>query len=134
MEELIRQRTFGLICGYEDLSDHDALRDDALLAVAVGKQDATGEERARELRPRGADGVLALGGCSTQLPAAALGECAAAINEAFGQPGENDRGQANEPATRWASAQVPSVMPTSSAAQRFQSRSVAGSLSNRRPP
>ena len=33
-----RRRT----CGYEDLNDHDKLRDDALLALAVGKTDQTG--------------------------------------------------------------------------------------------
>ena len=29
--ELVRQRVLGLACGYEDLNDHDVLRDDALL-------------------------------------------------------------------------------------------------------
>jgi hypothetical protein len=47
VEELVAQRVFGIICGYEDLTDHDTLRDDALLAVAVGKRDATGAERCR---------------------------------------------------------------------------------------
>jgi hypothetical protein len=36
-----------LACGYEDLNDHDVLRDDALLAVAAGKRDATGATRKR---------------------------------------------------------------------------------------
>lgn len=45
VEELVAQRVFALCCGYEDLNDHDALRDDALLALAVGKRDLTGEDR-----------------------------------------------------------------------------------------
>lgn len=45
VEELVAQRVYALCCGYEDLNDHDALRDDLLLAVAVGKRDLTGEQR-----------------------------------------------------------------------------------------
>ena len=41
VEELVAQRVLALACGYEDLNDHDVLRDDALLAVAAGKRDAT---------------------------------------------------------------------------------------------
>ena len=48
VEELVGQRVFGLACGYEDLNDHDRLRDDVALAIAVGKQDLLGEHRARE--------------------------------------------------------------------------------------
>jgi len=33
VEELLRQRAFGLCLGYEDIVDHDSLRDDALLAA-----------------------------------------------------------------------------------------------------
>jgi hypothetical protein len=47
VEQLIAQRTFGIACGYEDLSDHDTLRDDVLFAVAAGKRDAVGEQRVR---------------------------------------------------------------------------------------
>jgi hypothetical protein len=47
VEELVAQRTYGIACGYEDLSDHDTLRDDVLFAVAAGKRDAVGEQRAR---------------------------------------------------------------------------------------
>jgi hypothetical protein len=47
VEELVAQRVFALACGYEDLNDHDVLRDDALLAVAAGKPDATGATRKR---------------------------------------------------------------------------------------
>ncbi len=49
---MLRQRIYGLCLGYEDLNDHDILRDDALLATAVGKTDATGANRSRE-RDRG---------------------------------------------------------------------------------
>ena len=52
VEELVAQRVLALACGYEDLNDHDVLRDDALLAVAAGKTDATGATRKRE-RDRG---------------------------------------------------------------------------------
>lgn len=60
VEELLRQRIFGLALGYEDLNDHDQLRYDPLLATLVGKQDPTGEDRARK-RDRG----KALAGKST---------------------------------------------------------------------
>ncbi len=46
--------------GYEDLNDHDTLRDDALLALAAGKRDLTGARRRRE-----ADRGHALAGRST---------------------------------------------------------------------
>lgn len=46
--ELIAQRVYGLCLGYEDLNDHDALRHDPLLAVAVGKEDPTGDHRLRQ--------------------------------------------------------------------------------------
>ena len=52
VEELLTQRVLGIVCGYEDLNDHERLRDDALLALAVGKTDMTGEGRKRE-RDRG---------------------------------------------------------------------------------
>ena len=53
LEELLRQRVFGLTLGYEDLNDHDQLRVDPLLASAVGKRDATGAER-KHARHQGA--------------------------------------------------------------------------------
>lgn len=37
VEELVRQRVFGIACGYEDLVDHQTLRNDPLLAAVVGK-------------------------------------------------------------------------------------------------
>lgn len=48
VEELLTQRVLGIICGYEDLNDHDRLRDDSLLALAVGKADVTGATRKRQ--------------------------------------------------------------------------------------
>jgi hypothetical protein len=41
VDALIRQRVLALACGYEDLNDHDALRHDALLALASGHDDPT---------------------------------------------------------------------------------------------
>lgn len=52
VESMISQRVLGLACGYEDLNDHDTLRDDPLLALAAGKSDPLGEHRARK-RDRG---------------------------------------------------------------------------------
>jgi hypothetical protein len=52
LEELIRQRVFGLALAYEDLNDHDELRTDPLLATVVGKADPTGNDRRQE-RDRG---------------------------------------------------------------------------------
>lgn len=49
--ELLRQRLFALICGYEDLNDHDTLSVDPLLATAVGKADPSGHSR-RDPRDR----------------------------------------------------------------------------------
>ena len=49
---LVRQRTYGLALGYEDLNDHDEVSRDPLLAAVVGKRDPTGAERVRE-RDRG---------------------------------------------------------------------------------
>jgi hypothetical protein len=43
--ELLRQRLFGTALGYEDLTDHQRLRLDPLLAVACGKTDPLGEQR-----------------------------------------------------------------------------------------
>ena len=43
--ELLAQRIFALALGYEDLNDHDELRNDPLLAVMVGKKDPSGKDR-----------------------------------------------------------------------------------------
>lgn len=48
VEELVTQRVLAQAQGYEDLNDHDTLRDDTLLALAVGKHDLSGKQRARE--------------------------------------------------------------------------------------
>ena len=45
LDELLRQRIFGLALGYEDLNDHDKLRLDPLMALAAGKEDLEGAER-----------------------------------------------------------------------------------------
>jgi len=45
VEELVKQRVFGLALGYEDLNDHDQLRVDPLLAMLCGRADPTGEDR-----------------------------------------------------------------------------------------
>jgi hypothetical protein len=52
LETLVRQRIVGLAQGYEDLNDHDELRDDVLLALAAGQPDLVGARRRRE-RDRG---------------------------------------------------------------------------------
>lgn len=49
---LLAQRIYALALGYEDLNDHDELRDDSALALLVGKADLTGERRGR-VRDRG---------------------------------------------------------------------------------
>jgi len=48
VEELLGQRLFGMCLGYEDLNDHDQLRADPMLAVAVNKADPLGLDRLRE--------------------------------------------------------------------------------------
>ncbi len=37
LRDLVAQRLYGMCCGYEDLNDHDRLRQDPLLQAAVGK-------------------------------------------------------------------------------------------------
>ena len=49
---LIAQRVLALAAGYEDINDHDRLRDDGALALATGCDDVIGEQRVRE-RDRG---------------------------------------------------------------------------------
>ena len=48
VEELVAQRIYALALGYEDINDHDDLRNDPLLAVLVGKTDPAGSERVRK--------------------------------------------------------------------------------------
>lgn len=38
IENLIRQRIYGLVMGYEDLNDHEELRYDPMFALALGKR------------------------------------------------------------------------------------------------
>ena len=45
VRELLGQRIYGLDLGYEDLNDHDQMRLDPMLAVAVEKADPLGENR-----------------------------------------------------------------------------------------
>ncbi len=52
VSDLLLQRLMGLAAGYEDLNDHDTLRDDVAFAVAAGKQDVTGAQR-EHARDRG---------------------------------------------------------------------------------
>ena len=40
LRDLLAQRIYGLCRGYEDLNDHDVLRDDLLMQTAVGRVDA----------------------------------------------------------------------------------------------
>jgi hypothetical protein len=60
VQELISQRVYGICCGYEDLNDHDRLRNDPLMATICGKGDPEGEGR-KLVRDRG----KALAGKST---------------------------------------------------------------------
>ncbi len=52
VQQLVSQRLMALVAGYEDLNDHDHLRDDVVFALAAGKRDLTGDDRERE-RDRG---------------------------------------------------------------------------------
>lgn len=45
VRELIAQRVYGLVLGYEDLNDHETLSRDPLLAAVVGKADPEGQRR-----------------------------------------------------------------------------------------
>ena len=42
--DLMRQRVFGIACGYEDCNDFDELRRDGLFKLAVGREPLTGED------------------------------------------------------------------------------------------
>lgn len=56
VEELVRQRVFGIACGYEDLSDHAWLRVDPLMAAVAGKKDPSEPLASPEhAQPPGAD-------------------------------------------------------------------------------
>ena len=59
VQELVAQRIISLAAGYQDLNDHNRLRLDPLMALAVGKEDPLGSDRME--RDRG----KALAGAST---------------------------------------------------------------------
>ena len=40
LRDMLAQRLYGLCCGYEDLNDHQTLRDDVLMQTAVGRDEA----------------------------------------------------------------------------------------------
>ena len=42
LKDLIRQRLYGIVHGYEDLNDHQRLREDVLLQSVMGREDALG--------------------------------------------------------------------------------------------
>ena len=48
VKELLRQRIYGIVLGYEDLNDHNRLLRDVLFAIALGKKDAEGKKRRRK--------------------------------------------------------------------------------------
>ena len=77
LETLIAQRVLALAAGYEDLNDHDRLRDDSALALASGCADVTGAQRVRER-----DHGHALAGSST-LNRLELGEPATAASDRY---------------------------------------------------
>src|SRR6056297_1000435 len=52
VRELLAQQIMAIALGYEDLNDHDQLRTDPLLALMVGREDITGQDRPEE-RERG---------------------------------------------------------------------------------
>jgi len=45
---MLGQRIYALALGYEDLNDHEQLREDPLLAVLAGESDPTGQDRKRQ--------------------------------------------------------------------------------------
>ena len=45
LKTLVSQRVMALALGYEDINDHDRLRDDTALALACGCADVTGATR-----------------------------------------------------------------------------------------
>jgi len=56
LEELIAQRVYGLALGYEDLNDHDQLRQDPMMALLSGKAEPKGTGR-RKSRDQGKAGA-----------------------------------------------------------------------------
>ena len=75
VEELVRQRVFGLALGYEDLNDHDKLRVDPLLALLCGRADVTGADR--RCAATLADGFTTAASCApiTAGPTVSMANC-----------------------------------------------------------
>ena len=48
VQELLSQRIYGLVLGYEDLNDHDHLRRDPIHGLVCGKRDPLGQDRLQE--------------------------------------------------------------------------------------
>src|SRR5260370_9598412 len=48
VQELLSQRIYGLVLGYEDLNDHDHLRRDPVHGLICGKRDPLGQDRILE--------------------------------------------------------------------------------------
>jgi hypothetical protein len=48
VEEMLRQRIFGIAAGYEDCNDHDSLKSDPMLKLAVGRAPISGEDLASQ--------------------------------------------------------------------------------------
>ena len=71
VEEMVRQRVYGLALGYEDLVDHDDLRRDPLLASQIGKRDPKGEARGERDRGHGLAGSRTLNRLELSTPEAA---------------------------------------------------------------
>src|ERR1035437_4927333 len=46
--EMIAQRVYGIACGYEDCNDHDALRSDPIMKIAVNRQPLSGSDLASQ--------------------------------------------------------------------------------------
>ena len=53
VEQMIRQRVYALALGYEDLNDHEQLRQDPLLGLMAGKEEKTRNGILSTLRIRG---------------------------------------------------------------------------------
>ena len=53
VEEMVAQRVYGLALGYEDLNDHEELRNDPLLAVLVEKADGSSPVLAERAKREG---------------------------------------------------------------------------------
>ncbi len=71
VEEMVRQRVYGLALGYEDLVDHDQLRRDPLLASLIGKRDPKGSSRRDRDRGHGLAGSRTLNRLELSKPDAA---------------------------------------------------------------